>query len=135
VVTITDDAIVEVDVSSIVFVGKLKKAWFKWSHLTDQDVPKGARIDYKDATYSTQLSLNYYNCAERTSGSVQTAYRDDKGNVVGSFAMSPALATYTEVIPESIGESMLERVCRGPAKRSPVKPVEPAPAAQKTPGT
>lgn len=117
---------VEVDASSIVTVGKFHKAWFKWTNTEPQKMPVSVRAEYSVDTYHVQISLEYFNCAERTSATVQSVYRNKEGGVVGSGNIPAANASYVEVVPESVGESMLERVC---AKTKPPQE-KPAPAAK-----
>lgn len=115
-----DGSTLVLDKESVAAVGKLRKAWFKWSYsaTNQQRIPLGAKNDTATGDlYNDQLSLYYFNCAERTSAMVQSLYRID-GNVVGSFAKPAQAALYSEVAPETVGESMLKAACKFPLKTS-----------------
>lgn len=107
-----DSGHVEIDVSSISTKGKLRKAWFKWTHSTPQKIPPSSRTDAYIQNYTTSKDLNYFNCSERTSSAIQTIYYDNKGTVVGSSSINASLAQYDEVAPDTVGETMLETVCK-----------------------
>lgn len=113
-----DGSYLAVDKTSIVPSGKLRKAWFKWVYVLDKakPVPPAAKASLEPLFYTEQLNLTYFNCAERTSTNVQAIYRDKNGEVVGQYLIGLKNAFFSEVAPETIGESMLLEVCKAPVK-------------------
>lgn len=104
---------VSIDVTSIASGDSgYKKAWFKWIYAKPR--PVGIAMDGNKAPmFQESLTLDLFNCRERKYGEMQAIYRDPNGEVVGSFSKQHAYqANWSEVAPETIGEMMLERVCR-----------------------
>lgn len=92
-----------IDVCSIAVDGIYKKAWFN----TELEVPE-ENSDGK--TYDSTKYLYYFNCKNRKLAIAQfTKYYID--DVVNSSSTKIEKNAFDEVIPDSIGEAMLERVC------------------------
>lgn len=105
---------------TIVQSGDGRKAWFKTTYPEKKQTPAYAKtVDISYHLHS--ISLNYFRCDVRTMATVQTTYYDDKGAVVGSYEMEVKDARFSEVVPDSVGEEMLEFICRYslPSKKKP----------------
>jgi hypothetical protein len=63
-----------------------------------------------DKYYSHYLSLVYFDCAERVSATTQVLYYLDDANVQ-TFSSDVEKILFREVAPDTVGETMLERVC------------------------
>lgn len=101
--TSKDESIYFIDACSIAVDGIYKKAWFK----TELQIPE-ENSDGK--TYDSTKKLYYFNCKNRKSALAQfTHYYID--NVVNSASTKIEKNAFDEVIPDSIGEAMLERAC------------------------
>ena len=101
--TSKDESIYFIDACSIAVDGIYKKAWFK----TELQIPE-ENSDGK--TYDSTKKLYYFNCKNRKSALAQfTHYYID--NVVNSASTKLEKNAFDEVVPDSIGEAMLERAC------------------------
>ena len=101
--TSKDESIYFIDACSIAVDGIYKKAWFK----TELQIPE-ENSDGK--TYDSTKKLYYFNCKNRKSALAQfTHYYID--NVVNSASIKIEKNAFDEVVPDSIGEAMLERAC------------------------
>jgi hypothetical protein len=102
-----------VDVESIRSEGGRVKAWFRWNYAETQ-------YTYPNREpFRSMKELNYFDCGKRTyaiAQSVAYAERDGRGESPYRAALPFSQLTFEEVIPESIGELMLEYVCRNPRK-------------------
>lgn len=103
-----------VDSQSLRRTGAKVKAWLKWVNSspveTDTVVPS--------KTYLSAKTLNVYNCSDRTSAGLQTiryADADVSGEVVETVAIAETKAFFTELAPETIGESIMMYVCKATA--------------------
>lgn len=105
-----------VDKDSIVRSGQLRKAWFKWSYVVTKakSVPSYAKFPSGSGSYIETLDLSYFNCAERTTATIQAIFRDKDGEVAGQTTLTVKEATFSEVAPETVGEAMLTLVCKHP---------------------
>lgn len=102
---------VYVDSNSIVKSGKYKKAWIKYSYTDYRD---GAPVtNFKKYRSFTMLNLIF--CDERKSGTMQTTYYDGEvgmGQVVGGVDLAFNQVQFYEVAPDTLGESVLDFVCK-----------------------
>lgn len=99
-----------VDASSIAFSGGHAKAWFLNDNMYSLDAP----TPYSATRYVSNKTLALFDCDQRTSAVTQTVYYDDHnggGKVVWSWSVPPAKAAYSDVIPDTLGEAMLDSVC------------------------
>jgi hypothetical protein len=90
---------------SIAKKGRFIKAWFFWNFSSPQKLEP-----YLDKYYSHYLSLVYFDCAERVSATTQVLYYLDDANVQ-TFSSDVEKILFREVAPDTVGETMLERVC------------------------
>jgi hypothetical protein len=101
--TSKDESIYFIDACSIAVDGIYKKAWFK----IELEIPED-NLDGKK--YDSTKKLYYFNCKNRKSALAQfTHYYID--NVVNSASTKLEKNAFDEVVPDSIGEAMLERAC------------------------
>jgi hypothetical protein len=101
-----DDMRVFIDYDSIAKVGPKLKAWVLYNFPTSKQTTQ-----YQPKDYRSVLELTHYDCAERTSGAVQSvAYAGEMGSgqVMSEWDKPPH---FTEVVPGSVGETVLMRVC------------------------
>jgi hypothetical protein len=105
VVATSDANVGLVDTQSIASVGGNVTAWTLWVNAKD------VKVGESFVAYS--LSRDTYNCTDRTSASTMVVEYDIKGNSVDSSAdyRPPRL-----VIPDSVGEILLDAVCGGADK-------------------
>lgn len=126
-------SIVLIDTAGIARVGGLRKAWFKFEYTSDQPIPRGYNKSMPNAQfYRRELSLTYFNCAERTLATAQSIASNAEDKVVADFDTPQILLSYREVPPETIGERMLETVCDWEFLGD--TPVQPVPPAKPQPG-
>lgn len=100
-----------IDKNSLARAGKYKKAWLTYSF--DGDQPGNAGSGFK--SYRSSKALEYFDCEERTSASIQTAYYSaafGTGDFLGSSVVKPQSAVFSEVIPDTVGETLLDYVCK-----------------------
>ncbi|MCA8203743.1 hypothetical protein LGM71_22080 [Burkholderia sp. AU33545] len=114
-------ATVSLDAVSMAFSGSHAKAWFLQDNMYSLDVPGS----YAGTRYVSDKALVLFDCEQRTSAAAQTVYYDDhngSGKVVWSWSTPPAKAMYSDVVPDTLGEAMLESVCASRHKvKSPKK--------------
>ncbi|HSD35919.1 MAG TPA: surface-adhesin E family protein [Rhodocyclaceae bacterium] len=98
------------DTESVRRNGSKVKVWIKWSH----SAPVAAKNTYPEKQYQSSKSLDIYDCSDRSSASIQfILYADaDGGEVVKSDSIPERLASFREVVPDSIGEAILEAACK-----------------------
>lgn len=114
VTSASDNGVVEIDVSSVARVDtQTRKAWFR------QSLGKPKRLAGETETYSETKSLVHFRCAERTSGSAQMIYYSEAGAVVRFTSIPKDSISFDDVIPDSIGEAMLNAVCNPTRKAAP----------------
>jgi hypothetical protein len=103
-----------IDQESIASSGKYKKAWFRTDYGSMQT------LKYQPKNYLSSKSLWYFNCQERTMAATQQLFYSGQagnGELVDSYTYPIQSMQFSEVAPDTIGESMLNAVCRG-IKRS-----------------
>ena len=105
-------ATVEVDRAGITREGATTKAWFRWNYAAPQ-YTAGDKKAYRSAK-----QLNVFNCSKRQYAIAQQIGYEELDSMGDSvFHEAFRKLEYVEVIPDSIGESMLEYVCALPKKR------------------
>lgn len=107
--------LIEVDLDSIRSSGGKVKAWTRWSHNTPQEV----KHSYPPKTYTSSKDLAVYNCYERSSAVIQSTSYSQSGEVVDSRSGADVPSAYSEVVPDSVGESILDAVCGNTSRRAP----------------
>jgi hypothetical protein len=99
-------SLVEIDASSIARVdGTTKKAWFRETEPTPKKFPLSSD------SYKETKSLVHFRCAERTSATAQKIHYTEAGEVVRSSVVAKADMFFADVVPDSIGEEMLNTAC------------------------
>lgn len=104
-------ASVYVDAESMATSGKYKKAWVKYSFSTDQE--STPFTNFKKWRSSTDLV--YFNCEERTSGTIQATYYDgamSTGEVVSSTNLKLHQVLFNESAPDTLGDAVISYVCK-----------------------
>jgi hypothetical protein len=107
----TSTAIVLIDTDSIVRRGAYMQAWFLWDYFEDQQTERS----YPAKVYRSSKELRVFDCAARSTDSLQSVrFSGDtgQGDVVESLAWPVSQKDFRDVVPDSIGEEMLNRVCR-----------------------
>ena len=105
-----DEVIVYVDNESIRFRGDTAKAWIQWAYTKPRDLTNS----YPAKKFVLVKSLKIFKCADRSSTTIQSiSYSDrDGSNVVDSNQTNEAIAQYSEVVPDTVGEEILNEVCQ-----------------------
>jgi hypothetical protein len=83
------------------------KAWF----IVDL---ANERTDYAGRKFKSSKELVYFDCSARTSATLyHLTYSDQlgEGNTVWSSSVDKKNVTYLDVVPDSIGETLLDLVC------------------------
>jgi TonB family protein len=115
-----DGSVMSVDTAGIAREDGFLKAWFKSTYKKPQSIPRHAsKVDPKQVDFDESLELDYFNCTSRTMAGKQWIYRS-KGKPVASYEDYPH---YSDVAPETVGESMLEFVCGRKFEAKSAKPV------------
>lgn len=104
------------DRSSVVTVGKLKKAWSIWSYAVPQEITLPGAKGGKTA-FSAMRELQYFSCSDRQVSTIQTTfYRDAAARDMIVSIQRPAteveMAFPREVVPESLTEALFNVVCK-----------------------
>lgn len=105
------DSMVYVDSSSIKPNGPFVKFWVKHLYGTPQ------YQDYVGKQFSSLKSLNIANCSNGTMTTKLSFYYDTDGNVVYNMEIKPALASFTEIIPDTVGEDEYKFACKATLHR------------------
>lgn len=104
-------ASVYVDADSMATSGKYKKAWIKYSFAAVQE--STPFTNFKKWQSSTDLI--YFDCAERTSGTLQSTYYSDvmsSGEVVSSTILKLSQVLFNESAPDTLGDALISYVCK-----------------------
>jgi hypothetical protein len=112
-----DNVTVFLDTQSIRRTGSKVKVWLRWVH----EKPREVKGSFPVKTFLSSKSLEVYNCAERTAATLQSIKYAEAGGgeVVESLTGSDTPNQYSELAPETIGEGVLEFVCK--PQRQPTK--------------
>lgn len=104
-----DSVTTYVDTDSMRRAGPKVKTWLKWEWSKPEAVPN----TYPEKTYQLEKQLQISDCVAGTLAVVQgIRYASlDGADVVDSYSIPEVKATYTEVVPETIGESILKFAC------------------------
>ena len=105
----SDQAITYLDMNSISQVKEYsyshyKKAWFKQVIYNDLEKDGMSVGDYT-------ISLDWIDCSGNSSGTKQRISYKKNGQIIPNSSRSTSYVNMTEVIPGTVGESMLEAVC------------------------
>lgn len=104
------------DTMSVHFAGSHAKAWLMFDYQTDQTI----QGTYPAKSARSLKELDLFNCDQGTSVTVQvlwTSMTNGAGEVVYSNSIPPETARYTDVVPDSVGEAILNAVCSRRSKR------------------
>ena len=96
--------------------GPKVKVWLKWVNANPVDTD----TTYPKKKYLSAKTLNIYHCTDRSVAGLQSiryANADASGEVVESVTVGEAKAQYSDIAPETIGESILVQVCRPAMKK------------------
>ena len=123
--TDTANSVISVDRLSIAPAGTVghRKGWFKTDYLAGRTVytTQGARQVKQDK------QLIYADCVGRRMATKQYISYDSNGQVLESNVLPDSVAlTYADVIPDTVGESMIAILCNGakflpPIRDSPIR--------------
>lgn len=110
-----DDATVFVDIDSIRREGSQVKTWLKWQWTSAKEVPGS----YPAKTYFVERQLQISDCKQRTLAIAQgVQYSDKEGvEVVDSYTIDKKNWQFSEVVPETIGESLVLFACKPPVQK------------------
>ena len=106
-----DEITAYVDTQSLRRTGPKVKVWLKWVNAS----PVETDTVYPKKKYMSAKTLNVYHCTDRTLAGIQSiryANADATGEVVETVSIAEAKAEYTDLAPETIGESILVYVCK-----------------------
>jgi hypothetical protein len=106
-----DEITAYVDTQSLRRNGLKVKVWLKWVNASPVDTD----TIYPKKKYMSAKTLNIYHCTDRTLAGIQSiryANADASGEVVETVSVAEARAEYTDLAPETIGESILVYVCK-----------------------
>ena len=106
-----DETVAFVDVQSLRRTGPKVKVWIKWINSTAVETD----TVYPKKTYKSEKNLVIYNCEDRTSIGLQAiryANVDVSGEVVETITAQESKGGYRELAPETIGESIMNYVCK-----------------------
>lgn len=107
---VNDNVIVYIDKQSLRRAGQKVKAWVKWEFTK----PKELAGTFPKQMYQASKELSIYNCADRTTLTLQaTRYTEiEMVTVVEDISIKDIPSSYYEVAPDTIGEALLEFSCR-----------------------
>ena len=104
-----------VDRQSLRREGARVKVWSKWVYTVAKET-----FDTPKKTYLSTKDFSIYRCDGRTYATLQSikyASADGSGEVVDTSSYPESKALFDEIAPETIGESILEYVCRATSAR------------------
>ncbi len=107
IISTGSDSVIYGDKQSIRTQGNSVKLWLKWVY----DTPQEVEHTYPVKKYTSTKSLDVYNCQDRTSTTLQTVRYSEDGSVVDSQIWKDLKSAYSEIVPDTIGESILDYVC------------------------
>ena len=105
-----NDTTVYVDTQSVRRNGSKVRIWLKWLYTSAPETS-----GYPKKKYLAEKALDIYNCTERSSATLQIiryANADASGEVVESLSIPESKIEYRDLAPETIGERILNYVCR-----------------------
>ena len=105
----TDDAKVYMDLDSIAARGSVLKVWSRWDFSKPQQTNS-----YPPKSFLSSKFLYYVNCAQKTSALIQLVNFTEAGglgSVVESKSIEVSAAKFTDIVPDSIGETLLIYTC------------------------
>lgn len=91
--------------------GAKVKVWLRWENAS----PVETDTVFPKKTYMSAKTLNVYNCSERSAAGLQAiryAESNVSGDVVESTSIPETKATFVELAPETIGESIMLYACK-----------------------
>lgn len=105
-----DEVVVFIDTESIRKTGNLVKTWLKWDWTKAQDIPGS----FPAKTYRAEKQLQVSDCQNRNLAVVQgVRYTALDGNVVvDSYGVIEKNWKFSEVVPETIGETIINFACK-----------------------
>jgi hypothetical protein len=95
--------------SSLARTGKYKKAWVMWNYAAGQKT-----VDHPVSAYQSAKWLEYFSCEERASANVQAIYYSGfagTGDSVRSYKYTVGPTSFSEVVPDSVGDTVLNYIC------------------------
>lgn len=115
----SDIAVVYMDFESVSTRENYVRAWFMFDYFADQKMP-GAM----GKTYRSTKQFNSFNCQERTSAVTQfAAYAGVMGNgeLIDSQSYQLTKTLFTDIIPDTFGETMLQYTCARTSRKPAAK--------------
>ena len=109
-----DDITAYADTQSMRRTGPKVKVWLKWVNAS----PVETSTVFPKKTFLSEKSLGVYHCTDRSFTTLQViryANADSTGGVVESLDSQDTQSTYRDIAPETIGESILNYVCKATA--------------------
>jgi hypothetical protein len=105
-----EDVTVYVDRDSIRRVGVRVKTWLKWQWAKEQDVPNS----YPTKKYVSEKQLQISDCQRGMLAIAQgVRYSNAAGtDVADSYTIEEKNWRFSEVVPETIGETILRTACK-----------------------
>lgn len=85
----------------------------------NSDQPGVSATNYK--AYRSSKALEYFDCEERKNGEIQATYYVGEfgaGESAGSVVWKLPQVSFSEVVPDTIGETMLNYVCKAVQEKS-----------------
>jgi hypothetical protein len=104
------------------------KVWVLWDYVSPQKTDSSPQKQYLSLK-----ELSYYDCAERTRAPVQAVFYPGPfgtGESVETTVRDPSKVLFVDVVPDTVGESMLDRACAIARQKFSPSP-DPAPTAAK----
>lgn len=107
------------DFDSVAQVGINTKVWVRADYLKPQETDS-----YPKKSYQASKLLYYFDCKAKMLGVVQRVSYEKmaaEGEVVESHSKKFDPKMLDDVVPESIGEGLMDAACAGPAGRAKIK--------------
>ena len=85
------------------------KLWALWDYASTQKIDGAPQKEYLSLK-----ELSYYDCAERTRAAVQAVFYPGAfgmGESIETTVRDPSKVLFVDVVPDSLGEFMLNRAC------------------------
>ena len=116
----TESALAYVDRESIAPRGKYMRAWVMLDYFSPQKTQSYPQREYRSGKY-----LWAFDCVEKRWAAIQGVNLTGdggQGEVVESTSVDWSLARFVDVVPESLAEGVLRRVCAARQGLSPASP-------------
>lgn len=109
----SDGAVFSVETDRLARTGRYRKTWVRTTLVKPERIPKSAdKFDRKAKFYSVSASNAIYDCDLRSRWIMKESFRDAEGNEVAEIDVSRDGPYFVEPEPSTVGEALVDFVCK-----------------------